>query len=104
MFANPQTVDMSVVLPDGGLSASQRQLYVLTPPRGDGGGGAGSHHHPLQSKMVALNGQTLAFVGDAGLPPLDPPLSKGGGPLVLPALSYGFVVVPDANVTACMVE
>jgi hypothetical protein len=52
---------------------------------------------------VALNGVPLEFIGAAKteLPPLAPARRPGGGALSLPALSYGFVVLPEASAAAC---
>ena len=96
MFANPQPVPMPVTLPPT-LRAAAREVYLLTPaPDGSG-------NPPLQSKKVALNGKPLEMVGaeQTELPELAPRRQAGGGPLTLPALSYGFVVLPAAAAGAC---
>ena len=96
MIANPQTVTIAVTLPPT-LQAAAREVYLLTPaPDGSG-------NPPLQSKKVALNGKPLEMVGaeQTELPELAPRRQAGGGPLTLPALSYGFVVLPAAAAGAC---
>ena len=64
------------------------ELYLLTP--GDGSG--------MKSAFVALNGQKLIMV-DKQLPPLPPLLFSGQ--ITLPAYSFGFIVIPHANVEFC---
>lgn len=105
MFANPQTVPMSVELPSGGLVESERELYTMTPAATGESNGEGRGAPLLQSKEVALNGVRLAFSGAEGtaLPDglLTPVKHAGGGALVLPRLAYGFVVLPQAWAPAC---
>ncbi|XP_048250306.1 heparanase-like isoform X2 [Haliotis rufescens] len=64
-------------------------VYWLTP-----GGGGG-----LKSKFVNLNNKTLELV-DKQLPSLTPSHSSAST-LSIPAHSFGFLVIPDANILAC---
>jgi len=52
----------------------------------------------LQSKQVLLNGQLLSFDGKR-IP--DLPAKEGSGDLELPGLSYGLVILPNAQMTEC---
>ena len=63
-------------------------LYILTP--GD--------EHGLRSAFSALNGKKLVLINDK-LPPL-PPLVHSG-PVTFPPYSFGFVVIPNAQVELC---
>lgn len=96
----PLSLALSGILTWFGLFAvatGAREIYALTPAPD------GSANPPLQSKHVALNGVTLAFVGPekTELPPLLPAKLPGGGALTLLPLSYGFVVLPQAQAAAC---
>ncbi|CAG5125239.1 unnamed protein product [Candidula unifasciata] len=71
------------------FQANDLHLYQLTP--GDTSG--------LTSKYVKLNGQTLMMSGTK-LPTLLPRLQTGD--VTLEALSFGFIVVPHANVSLCV--
>nr|CAW32391.1 heparanase [Nannospalax judaei] len=65
----------------------------LVKPLGPGG---------LLSKSVQLNGQALKMVDDQTLPALtEKPLGPGSS-LGLPAFSYGFFVIRNAKVAACI--
>ncbi|XP_076442083.1 heparanase-like [Babylonia areolata] len=64
------------------------ELYLLTP--GDEKG--------LTSKFVALNGEKLVMVNE-DLPPLHPLICTGR--IMFPAHSFGFVVIPQADVKFC---
>ncbi|XP_036133243.1 heparanase [Molossus molossus] len=56
----------------------------------------------LFSQSVQLNDKTLKMVDDQTLPTLiEKPLSPGS-PLSLPAFSYGFFVIRNARVAACL--
>jgi hypothetical protein len=100
MFANPQTAVVSLSLPPE-LAHSGREAYILTPAAD------GSGNPPLQSKKVGLNGgDALELVADGSgakvdLPPMLPAKQPAGKDMMLPALSYGFFVLPDAQATAC---
>ncbi|XP_066893038.1 heparanase isoform X3 [Kogia breviceps] len=56
----------------------------------------------LFSKSVQLNGQTLKMVDDQTLPALTEKTLRPGSSLGLPALSYGFFVIRNAKVAACI--
>ena len=64
------------------------ELYLLTP--GDEKG--------LESAYAALNGKKLVMVDDK-LPIFSPMKQKG--PIHLPSYSFGFIVIPYANVEQC---
>ncbi|XP_021105971.1 heparanase isoform X3 [Heterocephalus glaber] len=66
--------------------------YLLKPSGRDG----------LLSKSVRLNGQTLRMVDDQTLPALTEKSLRPGSSLGLPAFSYGFFVIKNAKVTACL--
>jgi hypothetical protein len=55
----------------------------------------------LSSHQVLLNGKLLQADEVHGIPPLNPSTSPADAPLVLPPLSYGFVVYHDAAAAAC---
>ncbi|KAK7501878.1 hypothetical protein BaRGS_00006964, partial [Batillaria attramentaria] len=63
-------------------------LYMLVP--GD--------HHGLRSKFVALNGKRLEMV-DHDLPPMPPEVRSG--PVTMAPYSFGFIVIPQADVKIC---
>lgn len=63
-------------------------LYILTPGDEDG----------LKSAYVSLNGKKLELVGE-DLPPT--PALMRSGPVTFPAHSFGFVVIPQAEVGLC---
>nr|KAF6392208.1 heparanase [Pipistrellus kuhlii] len=66
--------------------------YLVKPSGPDG----------LFSQSVQLNDKTLKMVDDQTLPALtEKPLSPGS-PLSLPAFSYGFFVIRNARVAACL--
>ncbi|XP_064603664.1 inactive heparanase-2-like [Liolophura sinensis] len=65
------------------------ELYSLTP--GEDG--------KLSSRSVKLNGQKLRMTGD-NLPSLHPVRSRTW-PIIVPSLSYGFLVLPNVSVLAC---
>ena len=115
-FANPQlfAINVSLSLSDtgsdsgtfGGVQLSARHEYFLTPPVRDPQG--------LQSRHVSLNGGVpLAATGTGELSPMPPRVvsevaaageGEGAGAVSvrLPALSFGFIVFPDAQAAACM--
>ncbi|KFO38385.1 heparanase [Fukomys damarensis] len=66
--------------------------YLLKPSGRDG----------LLSKSVRLNGETLRMVDDQTLPALTEKSLRPGSSLGLPAFSYGFFVIRNAKVTACL--
>ncbi|XP_064601621.1 heparanase-like isoform X2 [Liolophura sinensis] len=87
---NLWAVDVEVKLPQ--FSETDLHLYLLTP---DGPSG-------LHSRNVRLNGQVLEMLSDSELPRLEPQTWPAGNPVHMEALTFGFVVIPDANVTVCM--
>ncbi|XP_023108746.1 heparanase isoform X2 [Felis catus] len=74
------------------LFDKQVDKYVVKPLGPDG----------LLSKSVQLNGQTLKMVDDHTLPALTEKPLRPGSTLGLPAFSYGFFVIRNAKVTACL--
>ncbi|KAG8504328.1 Heparanase [Galemys pyrenaicus] len=56
----------------------------------------------LLSQTVQLNGQTLKMVDDQTLPALTEKPLRPGSSLGLPAFSYGFFVIRNAKVAACI--
>ena len=69
-FANPQTFDVELVLPDS-PAESPRSEYVLAPPAGDPTG--------LQSRFVSLNAGPALVVGVSNvLPALEPRVVESG--------------------------
>eukprot|EP01083_Nonionella_stella_P287154 977377_1 len=77
-----------VVAMDGSMSYDQ---YLLT-----------SYPGVLQSRDVLLNGQVLQMVDDKTFPVLKPNIQPAGSVVAMEALSYGYVVVVNANATACL--
>ncbi|XP_012942806.1 heparanase isoform X2 [Aplysia californica] len=80
--------DSNVTLTLDQFEGQSLDLFLLSP--GDGAG-------PL-SKLVKLNGQTLTMQGPE-LPPLNPSPHKGD--ISVSAQSFGFIVVPNAQVKVC---
>ncbi|XP_044768620.1 heparanase isoform X3 [Neomonachus schauinslandi] len=74
------------------LFDKQVDKYLIKPLGPDG----------LLSKSVQLNGQTLKMVDDHTLPALTEKALRPGSSLGLPAFSYGFFVIKNAKVTACL--
>uniref|UniRef100_A0A673UPW8 Heparanase n=1 Tax=Suricata suricatta TaxID=37032 RepID=A0A673UPW8_SURSU len=74
------------------LFDKQVDKYLVKPVGPDG----------LLSKSVQLNGQTLKMVDDHTLPALTEKPLRPGSTLGLPAFSYGFFVIRNAKVTACL--
>ncbi|XP_046571543.1 heparanase-like [Haliotis rubra] len=83
---NIDNADTTLSLPQFGNMTLH--VYWLTP----GGGG-------LKSKFVQLNNKTLQLV-DKHLPSLTPSLGSTSS-ISIPAHSFGFLVIPDANVLLC---
>ena len=83
------TLEASVHTEDGQVvSTANRTEYFLTS--GEEGN--------LQSSLVLLNGQG-PLAADSPLTGLS---VRDGGAIVLPPLSYGFVVLDDAKAKVCM--
>uniref|UniRef100_A0A2K6GZC4 Heparanase n=1 Tax=Propithecus coquereli TaxID=379532 RepID=A0A2K6GZC4_PROCO len=74
------------------LFNKQVDKYLVKPSGLDG----------LLSKSVQLNGQTLRMVDDQTLPTLTEKPLRPGSSLGLPAFSYGFFVIRNAKVAACI--
>ena len=55
----------------------------------------------LSSHQVLLNGELLYADEEHGIPPLNPTSSPADAPLLLPPLSYAFVVYHNAAAAAC---
>ncbi|MBV94495.1 Heparanase, partial [Eschrichtius robustus] len=60
------------------------------------------NHYTVGLRSVQLNGQTLKMVDDQTLPALTEKPLRPGSSLGLPALSYGFFVIRNAKVAACI--
>lgn len=56
----------------------------------------------LLSKSVQLNGETLKMVDDQTLPALTEKPLHPGSSLGMPAFSYGFFVIRNAKISACL--
>ena len=70
----------------------RRIEYVFTPPRGD-----------VLSRDTLLNRVLLKVGADGALPPFqDLGRTATGEAFVVPPLSYGFAVYPDAAAPACI--
>ena len=70
----------------------RRIEYVFTPPSGD-----------VLSRDTMLNGVLLRVGTDGALPPFqDMGRTATGEAFVVPPLSYGFAVYPDAAAPACI--
>ena len=52
-------------------------------------------------RTVRLNGKVLKLVDDRTLPDLVPKSVPGYDPLILPPLTFGFYVIPEASASAC---
>ncbi|XP_055967117.1 heparanase [Sorex fumeus] len=74
------------------LFDKQVDKYLLKPSGPSG----------LLSKSVQLNGQVLKMVDDETLPALPEKPLRPGSALGLPAFSYGFFVIRNAKVAACV--
>ncbi|XP_049741824.1 heparanase [Elephas maximus indicus] len=74
------------------LFDKQVDKYLVQPSGPDG----------LLSKSVLLNGQILKMVDDHTLPALTEKPLRPGSSLGLPAFSYGFFVIRNAKVAACV--
>ncbi|KAM9237787.1 heparanase isoform 2-T2 [Dugong dugon] len=88
---NLHNVTMSLQLPYH-LFDKQVDKYLVKPSGPDG----------LLSKSVQLNGQILKMVDDQTLPALMEKPLRPGSSLGLPAFSYGFFVIRNAKVAACI--
>ncbi len=85
-----QTSSISFVL-DQSLGDQAADVYLLSPDGTEG----------LLSPYVALNGKRLALVDDHTLPTLTPVSQAASKGIVLPPLTFGFIVLPNISATAC---
>jgi hypothetical protein len=53
-------------------------------------------------RLTSVNGQALHMLNETTLPDVQPVVVEGGQLVNLPAMSYGFIVVPDAQAKACL--
>lgn len=88
---NVNVNDSTTITVKGALSMQKVDVYLLTPGDKEG----------LLSKYVSLNGQQLRLVDDKTLPELKPVSQPASIGIKLPALTFTFVVFPDANVKIC---
>eukprot|EP01063_Lacrimia_lanifica_P017751 TRINITY_DN24757_c0_g1_i1.p1 TRINITY_DN24757_c0_g1~~TRINITY_DN24757_c0_g1_i1.p1 ORF type:complete len:575 (+),score=157.03 TRINITY_DN24757_c0_g1_i1:39-1763(+) len=81
-----------------GAPPAAREEYILTA------GAKAEPRYPnrLQSKQVLLNGKLLQTAGARPPAISGKAVPAGAAPLAMPPTSYGFVVLPDAKVAACM--
>ena len=87
---NSMELDFNIDRLAGGDSTlgSQCEAYVLTSDS-------------LTSSQIQLNGQVLHMVTETTLPSLKGVIQASGS-IPLPPLSYGYLVFPDANASACL--
>ena len=87
---NTQHSDVQLVLTNG-LEKLPVHQYLLTP----------GQHNNLTSQTVRLNGKLLQMVNDTFLPNVEPKTIIPPDDIILPPVSYGFFVIPEAKVDAC---
>ena len=87
---NTQHSEVQLVLTDG-LEQLSVDQYLLTP----------GESNNLTSQTVKLNGKLLQMANDTFLPDLQPKPILPPESIILPPVSYGFFVVPNAQVEAC---
>jgi heparanase 1 len=87
---NTQHNEVQLVLTDG-LEKLSVEQYLLTP----------GESNNLTSQTVKLNGKLIQMVNDTFLPDLQPKPLIPTESIILPPVSYGFFVVPNAQVEAC---
>lgn len=73
------------------LVLSDRDVFWLSPPAGN-----------LTSTSVQLNGVTLELVQNTELPNFEPDEQQPGVRLLLPSISFGFIVFKNAKLNACL--
>ncbi|KAI0215931.1 Hyaluronoglucuronidase [Lamellibrachia satsuma] len=88
---NVNVNDSTTIIVKGALSMQKVDVYLLTPGDKDG----------MLSKYVSLNGRQLHLVNDSTLPELEPVSQPASVGIKVPALTFVFVVFPDANVKIC---
>lgn len=60
-----------------------------------------SYPNVIQSRDILLNGKVIQMINDETFPKLEPMEADGGSTITMEALSYGFIVIVDANANAC---
>eukprot|EP01084_Bolivina_argentea_P159437 277674_1 len=61
-----------------------------------------SYSNVIQSRDIFLNGELVTMVNDNTFPQLKPVEKTFGSSIVMNALSYGFVVISNANASVCL--
>ncbi len=87
---NTQHDEAQLVLSNG-LERLSVDQYLLTP----------GENNNLTSQTVRLNGELLQMVNDTFLPNVPPKPIIPPDHIILPPVSYGFFVIPDAQAEAC---
>ena len=87
---NTQHSDAQLVLTNG-LEKLPVHQYFLTP----------GQNNNLTSRTVRLNGELLQMVDHTFLPNVEPKTIIPPDDIILPPVSYGFLVIPNAKVDAC---
>ena len=87
---NTQHNEIQLVLTNG-LEKLPVHQYLLTP----------GENNNLTSQTVRLNGDLLQMVNDTFLPNVQPKLIIPPEIIKLPAVSYGFFVIPNVQAEAC---
>ena len=87
---NTQHSDVQLVLTNG-LEKLPVHQYLLTP----------GQNNNLTSQTVRLNGELLQMVNHTFLPNVEPKPIIPPDDIILPPVSYGFFVIPNAKVDAC---
>ena len=90
---NTQHNDVQLVLTNG-LENLPVDQYLLTP----------GQNNNVTSQTVKLNGKLLQLVNDTFLPNVEPKTITPPDDIMLPPVSYGFFVIPDAKVDACQMS
>ncbi|ELT94291.1 hypothetical protein CAPTEDRAFT_160540 [Capitella teleta] len=88
---NMLTSEVNLTLTEEHMTLT-KHLYWLTP--GDDQG--------LISKHIALNNHVLKMVNSTQLPQMPPSVIGANEAVILPQMSFGFVVIPDAKAEACV--
>ncbi len=89
---NTQHNEIQLVLTNE-LEGPPVHQYLLTPGDSDN----------LTSQTVRLNGELLQMINDTFLPNIQPKPIIPPVEIILPPVSYGFFVIPDARVNACQI-
>ena len=88
---NLNTDAVIVNLPEN-LTKLEKHFYLFTPH--------GSHG--ITAKLVNLNGKKLELVNDVTFPEIHPEVVGAGSQIIFPAQTFGFIVIPNANVSLCL--